>query len=131
MLIGARLRMLRERRNLSQGDVYHRTGLMSCYLSRVENGYTVPSVETLEKLARALDIPLYYLFYEGERPPAALSRYISRKDDPGAWSDSRKDTRFINRLSAYLARTDRAHTELLLQMAEMMASPARHPKKRK
>jgi len=131
MLIGARLRMLRERRNLSQGDVYHRTGLMSCYLSRVENGYTVPSVETLEKLARALDIPLYYLFYEGERPPAALSRYISRKDDPAAWSDSRKDTRFINRLSAYLARTDRAHTELLLQVAEMMASPARHPKKRR
>lgn len=131
MLIGARLRMLRERRNLSQGDIYRRTGLMSCYLSRVENGYTVPSVQTLEKIARALDIPLYYLFYEGEKPPMPSNFALRRKDDPIAWSHSRKNTRFINRLSAYLARTDSAHTELLLQMAEMMASSARHPKKHK
>ena len=128
MLIGARLRMLREERKLSQGDVYRRTGLLSCYLSRVENGYTVPSVETLEKLARALDIPLYLLFYEGEEPPQPQSVAVRRKDDPVAWMHSRKDKRFLNRLSAYLARTDSAHTELLLQMAEMMASSARHRK---
>lgn len=123
--------MLREQRNMSQGDVYHRTGLMSCYLSRVENGYTVPSVETLEKIARALDIPLYYLFYDGEEPPKPENLTLRRRDDPEAWSHNRKNSRFINRLSAYLARTDRAHTELLLQMAEMMASNTRHPKKSK
>jgi transcriptional regulator with XRE-family HTH domain len=130
MLIGARLRMLRERCNLSQGDVYHRTGLMNCYISRVENGYTVPSVETLEKLARALDIPLYLLFYDGENPPAPQKLVVRRRDNPEAWSDSRKDSRFLNRLSAYLARTDRAHTELLLQVAEMMASSSRHKRAR-
>jgi transcriptional regulator with XRE-family HTH domain len=40
------------------------------YISRVENGHTVPAVETLEKLARTLEVPLYALFYEGEEPPA-------------------------------------------------------------
>jgi transcriptional regulator with XRE-family HTH domain len=65
MLIGDRLRELREQKNLSQGDVEKRTGLLRCYVSRVENGHTVPTVETLEKRARALEIPMYALFYDG------------------------------------------------------------------
>ncbi len=69
MVVGERLRAVREKKNLSQGDVENRTGLLRCYISRVENGHTVPSVETLEKLARALEIPLYQLFYEGKKPP--------------------------------------------------------------
>jgi len=56
MLIGDRLRELREEKKLSQGDIEKRTGLLRCYISRVENGHTVPAVETLEKLARALEI---------------------------------------------------------------------------
>ena len=59
MVIGDRLRELREEKHLSQGDVEKRTGLLRCYLSRVENGHTVPSVETLEKFARDLELPLY------------------------------------------------------------------------
>jgi transcriptional regulator with XRE-family HTH domain len=59
MVIGDRLRTLREAQDLSQGDIEKRTGLLRCYLSRVENGHTVPSVETLEKFARALELPLY------------------------------------------------------------------------
>jgi len=70
MLIGDRLRALREQKNLSQGHIEKRTGLLRCYVSRVENGHTVPSVSTLEKWARALDVPLYQIFYEGENPPA-------------------------------------------------------------
>jgi transcriptional regulator with XRE-family HTH domain len=70
MLIGDRLRALRKQKNLSQGHIEKRTGLLRCYVSRVENGHTVPSVSTLEKWARALDIPLYQIFYEGENPPA-------------------------------------------------------------
>jgi transcriptional regulator with XRE-family HTH domain len=58
MIIGERLRALREQRSLSQGDIEKRTGLLRVYLSRVEVGHTVPSVATLEKLARAFDIPL-------------------------------------------------------------------------
>ena len=71
MIIGTRLRSLREERKLSQGDIEKRTGLLRCYISRVENGHTVPSIDTLEKLAAALEIPLYQLFYEGERAATA------------------------------------------------------------
>lgn len=69
MVIGERLRALRETKSLSQGEIEKRTGLLRCYISRVENGHTVPSIETLEKLARALEVPLYQLFYDGEQPP--------------------------------------------------------------
>jgi transcriptional regulator with XRE-family HTH domain len=65
MIIGDRLRTLREQKNLSQGQIEKRTDLLRCYISRVENGHTVPSIETLEKMSRALEIPLYQLFYEG------------------------------------------------------------------
>src|SRR6202045_3624935 len=69
MVICDRLRELRESKNLSQGDIEKRTGLLRCYISRVENGHTVPAVETLEKFARALEVPLYELFYDGNKPP--------------------------------------------------------------
>ena len=79
MLIGERLKALRELKNMSQGDVEKRTGLLRVYVSRVENGHTVPAIETLEKFARALEIPIYQLFYDGENPPApARSAKLSR-----------------------------------------------------
>ncbi len=57
MIISERLRELREAKQLSQGDIEKRTGLLRCYLSRVENGHTIPAIETLEKMARALEVP--------------------------------------------------------------------------
>jgi transcriptional regulator with XRE-family HTH domain len=78
MIIGDHLRMLRDQKRLSQGDIEKRTGLLRCYISRVENGHTVPTIETLEKLARALEVPLYQLFYEGEEPPK-LPNLLKRK----------------------------------------------------
>ena len=69
MVIADRLRALREEKNLSQGDIEKRTGLLRCYISRVENGHTVPAIETLEKMTRTLEVPLYQLFYDGEEPP--------------------------------------------------------------
>ena len=69
MYIADRLRQLREAKGLSQGDVEKRTGLLRCYLSRIEKGHTVPAVETLEKLARAFEVPLHHLFYDGDEPP--------------------------------------------------------------
>jgi transcriptional regulator with XRE-family HTH domain len=69
MIIGDRLREMREEKKLSQGDIEKRTGLLRCYISRVENAHTVPAIETLEKWARALEVPLYQLFYEGEEHP--------------------------------------------------------------
>jgi transcriptional regulator with XRE-family HTH domain len=73
MLIGTRLRQLREQKHMSQGDIEERTGLLRCYVSRVENGHTVPSLETLERFAAVLDVPLYQLFYSGEEVPPTPS----------------------------------------------------------
>ena len=64
MVIGDRLRELREYKKLSQGDIEKRTGLLRCYISRVENGHTVPAIETLEKFARAMEVPIYQFFYD-------------------------------------------------------------------
>ncbi|HUX10331.1 MAG TPA: helix-turn-helix transcriptional regulator, partial [Terriglobia bacterium] len=69
MGIGERIKDLREQKHLSQGDIEERTGLLRCYISRVENGHTVPSLETLERFAGALDVPLYKLFYYEEGAP--------------------------------------------------------------
>jgi transcriptional regulator with XRE-family HTH domain len=67
MIIGDKLKALRAQKNLSQGDMEKRTGLLRCYLSRVENGHTVPSVDMLEKMAQALMIPMYRLFTDDDR----------------------------------------------------------------
>ena len=58
MDIARRLRELREHKEMSQGDIEKKTGLLRCYISRVENGHTVPAIETLEKIARSLEVPL-------------------------------------------------------------------------
>jgi len=68
MEIGRKLRELRTARKLSQGDIEKRTGLLRCYTPRVESGGTVPGVDTLEKYARAFEIPLHELFHDGDAP---------------------------------------------------------------
>ena len=60
--IGQVIRSYRGDRGLSQGDIERRTGLLRCYLSRVENGHTVPSLETLSKIAEAMEINLADFF---------------------------------------------------------------------
>jgi transcriptional regulator with XRE-family HTH domain len=95
MVIGDRLRQLREDQNLSQGDIEKRTGLLRCCISRVENGHTVPAVETLEKFARALEVPVYQLFYEGNEAPADLPKRKSAADDE--WGGRGKDARVLAR----------------------------------
>jgi len=72
LMIGERLRTIRESKNLSQGDIEQRTGMLRCYTSRVENGHTVPSIETLAKFAQALDVPLYQIFYDGDAEPKKI-----------------------------------------------------------
>lgn len=71
MDIGNRLRVLREAKGLSQGDIEHRTGLIRAYVSRVENGHTIPNLRTLEKWAKALELELYQLFFAGNQKPLA------------------------------------------------------------
>jgi transcriptional regulator with XRE-family HTH domain len=64
MIIGERLKAIRESKNLSQGHIEKRTGLLRCYVSRCENGHTVPSIDTLNKWAGALEISMSELFAE-------------------------------------------------------------------
>jgi transcriptional regulator with XRE-family HTH domain len=123
MVIGDRLKTLREAKNLSQGDIEKRTGLLRCYISRVENGHTVPNIDTLEKLARAFEVPMYELFYEGERPPklSGLPKSQMEKDD--AWGRTGKDARVLHRFRSLLPHVDEPHRKLLLHMAQKMAKP--------
>ena len=121
MLIGERIRAIREAKNLSQGDVEKRSGLLRVYVSRIENGHTEPSVETLEKLARALEVPLYQLFYEGKKRsdlPHLLARAV---DHQAAWDTTRKQMNFWKRLRHLLARMKARDRRLLLYMAQKMA----------
>jgi transcriptional regulator with XRE-family HTH domain len=120
MLIGEHLRELREAKKLSQGDVEKRTGLLRCYTSRVENGHTVPSVETLEKYARALEIPLYRLFYEGDKPPRKPKLPLTETEEP-MWGAEGNEQRELRRFAKALSRMDAQQRKLLLAMAVRMA----------
>ena len=127
MIIGDRLRALREDKKFSQGDVEKRTGLLRCYISRVENGHTVPAVETIEKFARALEVPMYQLFYDGEEPPK-LPNILKRKSaDDIAWGSSGKDARWLAKFRRVLGRTEESDRKILMFMAQKMArsKPAR------
>jgi len=122
MVISDRLRELREQKNLSQGDIEKRTGLLRCYISRLENGHTVPAIETLEKLARALEVPLYQLFYDGEKSPA-LPHLLKRKTaDEIAWGSSGKHARYLHRLKRCLSKAREADRKLIMAMAQKIAS---------
>jgi len=120
MIIGERLRVLREQKKLSQGDIENRTGLLRCYISRVENGHTVPAIETLEKLARALELPLHQFLYDGDEPPEAPAP-VNRSGIP-AWGAAGKDARYLNKLRRLLSKTEEEDRKLILYMAQKMAN---------
>jgi len=129
MNIADRLRALRKDKKLSQAEIEERTGLLRCYVSRVENGHTVPNLETLEKFARALEIPLSHLFYEGEEPPA-LPRPPERKTtNDKLWGSSGKEARLLSKFRRLLSLTDERSRSLLLFMAQRMAT-RRHTRSR-
>ena len=118
MVIGEKLKTLRAQKNMSQGDVEKRTGLLRCYISRVENGHTVPSVDTLERLAQALEVPMYRLFTDDDhvkKPKIPLqpnqSRAVRSKQDRELWA-----------FAKFLSRMDRKNRGLLFHMASKMAS---------
>jgi len=129
MIMGDRLRALREAKKLSQGDIEKRTGLIRCYISRVENGHTVPAVETLEKLARGMEVPLYQLFYDSEEPPELPNLPKRKSADDIAWGSAGKDRRVLDQFRRLLRRVDEPDRKLLLHMAQKMAQPTRHPAK--
>lgn len=122
MIIGERIRLLREQKKLSQGDIEKRTGLLRCYISRVENGHTVPAIETIEKLARAMEVPLYQLFYDGEEPPELPNLPKRKSADDIAWGSTGKNARYLGRFRRLLSHIQEGDRRLLLYMAQKMAN---------
>jgi transcriptional regulator with XRE-family HTH domain len=111
MIIGQRLQELRSARGWSQGDIEKRTGLFRCYISRVENGHTIPSLETLERLASAFEIELYQLFFTGDGKPKQVSGSTGSASDP----EERK------LLDAFRG-LDKRNRRLVLSMTRKLAS---------
>ncbi len=118
MVIGERLKDLREHKRLSQGDVEKRTGLLRCYISRVENGHTVPSVDTLEKMASALEIPLYRLFTDDAQ---VQKPNVPRQIIPTP-AVSMKQDREMRVFAKLLSRMSTRNLGLLFHMASKMAN---------
>jgi transcriptional regulator with XRE-family HTH domain len=129
MIIGERLRELRRQKGFTHGDIQERTGLLRCYVSRVENGHTVPSIGTLEKMACALEVPLYRIFHDGEVPPL-----------PGLKVDReavKEEMAMVEKFRKVLGRASEYDRQLLLNIARSMAKANRRksdedaPRKRK
>ena len=123
MPIGTRIRKRREEKKLSQGDLEERTGLLRCYISRVEHGHTVPSLATLEKFALGLEVPLYLLVYDGDEPPVLphLSKRQSM-EELDTDQESKEEMRFFEKLHRLVSLTDKKHRRLLLSVAQEFAS---------
>jgi transcriptional regulator with XRE-family HTH domain len=113
------LKQIRESKGMTQGDIEKKTGLIRCYISRCENGHTVPSIVTLEKFAHALEVPMYALFYDGEEPPAAK---LGLAHDDHGFGASGKGSRTLSRFRRLLGRTSPQDQKLLFFMASKMAS---------
>lgn len=110
MDVGKRLRALREAKNLSQGDIERRSGLLRSYISRVEGGYTAPSLATLEKFAKALEIEPYQLLFQGEGKPA-----IPKVPEQATLSAP------VKQLVKHFESMSSANRKLLLTMAAKLA----------
>ncbi len=113
MKIGVTIRTFRLQRSLSQGDIEKRTGLLRCYLSRVENGHTVPSLETLTKIAQALDLPLAHFFTEQPEVQPLPTQKVS--DD---------ELRFLTQIRRYSSNLNESDKKMLLAMARKFAGVA-------
>jgi len=126
MMIGTRLRQLREQKQLSQGDIEERTGLLRCYVSRVENGHTVPSLETLERFAGVLDVPLYQLFFSGEEAPPTPNltprKTLEELTGDNGNGDKGMDAQFLMKLRILLGRLAEPDRDVILSLAKRLAA---------
>src|SRR5271166_848790 len=113
MQIGTTIRGYRLQKGLSQGDIEKRTGLLRCYLSRVENGHTVPSLDTLAKIAGALDLPLAQFFAEDS---------LGREMNTQKLTDD--ELRFLTQIRRYATNLNDSDRKLLLAMVKKFAATA-------
>jgi transcriptional regulator with XRE-family HTH domain len=120
MIIGERLKQIREQKNFSQGDIERKTGLLRCYISRVENGHTVPAVETLQKFAHALEVPMYQLFYDSDKPPELPDLTKRDSDDSLMWGSSGREARLLAKFRRLFSRLEEDDLGFLLFVAQKM-----------
>lgn len=113
MKIGTTIRAHRLQKGLSQGDIEKKTGLLRCYLSRVENGHTVPSLDTLSKIAGALDLPIAQFFSEES---------VGRQLNARTLSDD--ELRFLTQIRRYSTNLNESDRKLLLAMVKKFATTA-------
>jgi transcriptional regulator with XRE-family HTH domain len=111
--IGTTIRNYRLQKGLSQGDIEKRTGLLRCYLSRVENGHTVPSLDTLSKIASALDMPLAQFFAEDYLGQEMVSHKLTEDE-----------LRFLTQIRRYSTNLNDSDKKLLLAMVRKFAATA-------
>ena len=110
---------------MSQRDVEEASGLLRCYISRVEHGYAVPSFKTLERFAAALNVPLYRLFCMGEdtlpTPNLTLRKTLEElADHPGA---SGSEARFLLTLKGVIGKIPESHRPFFVDFARKLAAP--------
>lgn len=120
--IGEVIRTYRTERGLSQGDIERRTGLLRCYLSRVENGHTVPSLETLAKIAEAMDIGLADFFPASETPR-------DRETQKMLGELSEEEIRFLAEIKRYSSGLSESDKKLVLGMIRKMATVPQNARK--
>jgi transcriptional regulator with XRE-family HTH domain len=113
MKIGTAIRTFRLQKGLSQGDIEKKTGLLRCYLSRVENGHTVPSLDTLSKIALALDLSIAQFFVDDS---------LGRQIDNHKLSD--EELRFLTQIRRYSSNLNDSDRKLLLAMVKKFAATA-------
>lgn len=119
MFIGHRLREIREAKKLSQCDIQRLTGLLHSHISRIETARKPPMLQTLEKYARALEVPLYQLFYGDDRILAAACSSASAGGDP--WGSSGRERHELQLFIRSLSRMSERDRKLLFVMATKMA----------
>jgi transcriptional regulator with XRE-family HTH domain len=113
MKIGTTIRAHRLQMGLSQGDIEKKTGLLRCYLSRVENGHTVPSLDTLSKIALALDLPIAQFFADDSFGHQFNAQKLSDEE-----------LRFLTQIRRYSSNLNESDRKLLLAMVKKFAATA-------
>lgn len=61
-LLGARIKELRKAKRLSQDELSEKINIDPKHISRIEVGKSYPSLDTLEKIAKALNVEIKDLF---------------------------------------------------------------------
>jgi len=112
MKIGTTIRAHRLQKGLSQGDIEKKTGLLRCYLSRVENGHTCPRWTRCRRLPWRSTCP-FPVFTDDALGPQLNTQKLSDEE-----------LRFLTQIRRYSANLNESDRKLLLAMVKKFAVTA-------